>query len=505
MSKIEVNTIGPQCGTTVTVGEGAGQTVAVDAATVNLGRSGGTVNLTCGATQSGFGRTGTVDWITTPKVTGDSPVTGVTGKGYFLNTTSGTITINLPAGAAGSIVSMADYARTWDTYNVTVTPNGSEKIGGINANATLNTEGQSVTFVYVDSTQGWLNVQDSTSNVTAASFISATVSGSCNTLATSPCGNYKLATFKNPGTFCVASLSTCAANNAVDYLIAAGGGGAAGNKYHNTAGGGAGGGGLRASACTYTIGAAPAAPLVGSPAAAVTVTVQGYPITIGAGGAGGNASPGSNPVNGCNGANSSGLGLTAAGGGYGGLAHPPQPGCGSEGGDGGSGGGKGGPGPWVGPGYGCGNSPSVTPPQGNPGGTAMGFPTNTGAAGGGGAMAVGASGPNSAGGAGGAGGGFPTVAVGTAGEVCGSYYYFAGGGGGSTYEPNPSPGPGGAGGLGGGASGQKTPGASCYPSTLGTANTGGGAASPGASCTPTDFRQGGTGGSGIVILRYKFQ
>jgi hypothetical protein len=62
MSKIEVNTIGPQCGTTVTVGEGAGQTVAVDAATVNLGRSGGTVNLTCGATQSGFGRTGTVDW-----------------------------------------------------------------------------------------------------------------------------------------------------------------------------------------------------------------------------------------------------------------------------------------------------------------------------------------------------------------------------------------------------------------------------------------------------------
>ena len=60
-----------------------------------------TVALGSGATQTGFGRTGTVDWVTTPKVTGDSPITAVTGKGYFVNTTtSGTITINLPAGAA---------------------------------------------------------------------------------------------------------------------------------------------------------------------------------------------------------------------------------------------------------------------------------------------------------------------------------------------------------------------------------------------------------------------
>ena len=38
MSKIEVNKIGPQCGTTLTVGCGAGQTVAVDANTVTIGR-----------------------------------------------------------------------------------------------------------------------------------------------------------------------------------------------------------------------------------------------------------------------------------------------------------------------------------------------------------------------------------------------------------------------------------------------------------------------------------
>ena len=50
MSKIEVNTVEPQCGTTLT-----------------LGASGDTVQLASGASQSGFGRTGTVDWQTTKK------------------------------------------------------------------------------------------------------------------------------------------------------------------------------------------------------------------------------------------------------------------------------------------------------------------------------------------------------------------------------------------------------------------------------------------------------
>ena len=124
MSKVEVDQITQQSGTTLTVGGGACKTAVVDATTVTLGRCGGTVSLASGATQSGFGRTGTVDWETTPKVTGDSPVTAVSGTGYFLNTTGGAITINLPAGSAGDIVSMADYAATWQTYSVTVSPNG---------------------------------------------------------------------------------------------------------------------------------------------------------------------------------------------------------------------------------------------------------------------------------------------------------------------------------------------------------------------------------------------
>jgi hypothetical protein len=83
MSKIEVNAVEPQCGTTLT-----------------LGASGDTVTLGSGASQSGFGRTGTVDWQTGSIKT--STFTAANGEGYFANTSSGGFTMNLPAGSAGA-------------------------------------------------------------------------------------------------------------------------------------------------------------------------------------------------------------------------------------------------------------------------------------------------------------------------------------------------------------------------------------------------------------------
>ena len=107
MSKIEVDQITEQSGTTITVGGGACKTAVVDATTVTLGRTGATVSLAPGASQSGFGRTGTVDWCTTAKT---SPFTSVSGKGYFVNTTSGAITVRLPPGSAGEEIHITDYA-----------------------------------------------------------------------------------------------------------------------------------------------------------------------------------------------------------------------------------------------------------------------------------------------------------------------------------------------------------------------------------------------------------
>jgi len=465
MSKIEVDAIDKQSGSTLT-----------------LGGSGTAVTLACGATQTGFGRTGTVDWNTTPKT---ATFTAVSGDGFFCNTTSGAFTCNLPAGSAGAIVSLADYAATWQTNNLTVTPNGTDKIGSVNASVTLNTEGQSVTFVFVDSTQGWINTMDSTSNVRGNAFVVGAVSGSCNTLTTAPCGNYKLATFKGPGTFTVSNVGT--GSNSVEYLVSAGGGGG-GNSCIS---GGGGAGGVRFAAPSLSPLTYPAKPLAAP--ANLPVSVQAYPISVGGGGAGGTSPTPTGPATvGTPGVVSTFSTITSTGGG-GGAGRPT----------GGQPGGSGGGSDYSGTG-GTGNTPPVSPAQGTNGGSSSSGAPYYGAAGGGGFLAAGAAGtggpPNpGAGGAGGAGGGFPTL-FGTAGQNCGANYYFGGGGAGANEGPTR-----GTGGLGGG--GQGGFGGNSQPlanrqGIAGTANTGGGGGGTDGTPYPAP---GVAGGSGIVIIRYKFQ
>jgi len=481
MSEVKVNKISPRtaCGT-VTLGD-SGDTFTIP--------SGATI--TNAGTASGFGATGETSWDTTVKTTGT--FTATAGVGYFLNTTGGIITVNLAAGTAGDSVALADYAGTWQTNNVTVTPNGSEKIGGVAAGVTLSTEGQAVTFVYIDGTQGWVNVLDSTSNVRGNAYMTATVSGACNTLATAPdCANTKIATFLGPGTFCVSAAAVCAANNLVSYMVVAGGGGSA-----SAGGGGGGAGGFReyeSPVTPYT-----SSPLDGNPGGtAITVSAAPYAITVGGGGAGGTPYPGA--YAGANGDNSVFSSITSAGGGAGAQSYsspsPNFPGgknIGSAGGSGGGGGyactGNPSPSSTANPltQGGAGDTPPTTPDQGFPGGAGQtGWYGNHGA--GGGATAVGgtASGPSPGpGGAGGNGGAGATT------SISASPTAYAGGGGGPAY-PGAT---GGTGGLGGGGAGTSTDGVS---GGVGGVNTGGG----GGGVRGT---VGANGGSGIVIIRYKFQ
>ena len=85
-----------------------------------------------------------------------SGFTAVGGEGYFCNTTSAAFTVALPAGTLGDEVSLVDYAGTFDTNALTVTPNGSEKINGVAASLTCSVERAAFTLVFTDSTQGWL-------------------------------------------------------------------------------------------------------------------------------------------------------------------------------------------------------------------------------------------------------------------------------------------------------------------------------------------------------------
>ena len=444
--------------------------------TITLGASGDSIALASGASQTGFGRTGTVDWQTTPKT---ATFTAVSGEGYFANTSGGTaFNMNLPAGVAGAIVSVADYAATFQTTNLTVVPNGTDKIGSVNSNVVLNTEGQSVTFVFVDSTQGWINTMDSTSNVRGSAFICASVSGACNTLVTSPdCANVKIATFTGPGDFTVNGAAVSAANNVVSYMVVAGGGGGSGA--------GAGAGGFReykSPVTPYT-----SSPLDGNPGGtAITVSAQTYPITIGAGGAG--ANPSYSGTGKADGSNSVFSTIISTGGGSGGAVGT------DAGGPGGSGGGAGNT--CVGPGaIGLGNTPPVSPAQGFNGGTSSPGPINAvGMGAGGGASAVGTNGASGTapGGVAGSGGNGVTS------SISASAVTRAGGGGGAAQgtSTNPNLNNGGTGGGGNGGVGNVP-----LADGNGTTNTGGGGAGGGFPGTIP----GGTGGSGIVIIRYKFQ
>ena len=250
MSKIEVNTVEPQCGTTLT-----------------LGASGDTVTLGSGASQSGFGRTGTVDWITTPKT---SDFTAVSGEGYFVNSAGGAVIVTLPSSpAANSIVSVSDYNGSASTNEITIARNSSN-INGNASDYVITKSDSAVTFVYVDATAGWTSVQTSNTLDNINAFIAAT--GGTETT----CGDFKIHTFTGPGTFTVTNAGLSAGSNTVDYLVVAGGG--AGASTYRSGGGGA--GGVRFSATTYCE-PSPATPLKAP--VALPVSAQAYPITVGAG------------------------------------------------------------------------------------------------------------------------------------------------------------------------------------------------------------------------------
>ena len=421
MSKIEVNTVRPQCGTTVTLG-GTGETVA----------------LGCGASQTGFGRTGTVDWCTTVKTAG---FTAANGKGYLLDTTSTAFTVILPCSpSAGDIVAMADYAGTFDTNAITLCRNSS-KIKGACSNLDLKDERMATTIIYSGAAQGWISINN-----------------------TNVCG---------------ATLKPQAYN--LRYTVIAGGGSGAGSAGGVGHGGGGAGGYRTVATKSFNV------------CKGTTI-----PVTVGAGGTNSCACA----THGGDGTSSVFSTITSAGGGGGAAYWPTPSsvptGVGKPGGSGG-GGSKCSSSGTVGRVGGTGNDPVVSPPQGNDGGDASPSPNNNAnGGGGGGAGAVGQDGGPAGGDAGvgsadtifGSSPVAPSYGVAPNPTNTGPGQYFAGGGGGGWVIAADA-------GYGGGGA-PATGGGSPPTGGAGTVNTGGGA---GAAGGPPGGGVGGTGGSGIVILR----
>jgi len=469
MSEIKVNKISPRaaCGT------------------VQLGDSGDTFTIPSGATinnqgtATNFGATGSASWTTTVKTT---DFTAVTGEGYFVDTTSGEVDVTLPAGSAGDVVAVADYANTAETNNIILKQNGSDKIEGSTDDFIVNVEGAAVTIVFVDSTKGWI-VTDTGNSTDASAEKYVTATG--GTIQT--CGNFKTHIFTGPGTFCVSCAGNASGSTTVDYFVVAGGGGS------GRSGGGGGAGGFRVS---NSVGGVPAPTM--SPLANPTglpVTASGFPITVGGAGAAGTCDSATQPA--MTGSPSIFAGsstITSAGGGGGANYSTPSGQL-----AGGSGGGAG-PSPSAPISGAAGNTPPVSPPQGNPGGgNNNGTNADRAAGGGGGAGAAGTNGAHpSTTGCGGAGSfvanafiGPTAPSFGEAGPVS-STRYFAGGGGGMFHTGGTTV----NGGVGGGGDGGDN--ISPGPTYAGKTNTGSGGGG-------SNNNNGNTGGSGIVMIRYKFQ
>jgi len=217
----------------------------------------------------------------------------VKNNGYLVNTSTGNVTITLPAAPTlGDIVTIVDYAGV-ASANAFILYAAGNKIQGNTLNVNVQSSGSALGLVYTDSTRGWIPYSG---------------------FSTSPIGNYS-----------------------VSYLIAAGGGG--GCTQH---GGGGGAGGLLTGTVTlipgttYTVTVGAGGAGVPSASAQGQVGTQGASSSLtglttaigGGGGAGYNAGGG---VSGGSGGSGGGGGTSESSAGAGGSGTSGQGNAGGQG------------------------------------------------------------------------------------------------------------------------------------------------------------------------------
>ena len=96
-----------------------------NANTITIGASGDTITIPSGATidnqgtSSGFA---SIAWQSS--IVTAATLTAVSGRGYWIDTSSNACTVTFPAAASvGDQIILTDYARNWGTNAVTINPN----------------------------------------------------------------------------------------------------------------------------------------------------------------------------------------------------------------------------------------------------------------------------------------------------------------------------------------------------------------------------------------------
>ena len=318
------------------------------------------------------------------------------GEGYFVNTTSNTVTATLPASPSlGDTFRFKDYAQTWNTNNFIMDPNGNkfEGLDDLNHFAMQNRQAVEVTFT--DSTKGYV------------------LTGSGNSTADANSGGFNIS-----------------APYTSNWVVVAGGGGGR-VPLVPFGGGGGGAGGYRAAFASEPTGGSAS----GEPAITLTPGAT-YTATVGAGGS-----------KNSNGSDSSLAGpgittITSTGGGRGNFNNSNTSSSAGGSGGGGVSAQEGGGGPVVPGGAG-------TAGQGNDGGNGSSGGSNRSGGSGGGATQVGGNGVQN--------GSANPGGDGQATAITGASVTLAGGGGGGGQSGPAGGGSGGAGGGGNGSTGNNEP------------------------------------------------
>lgn len=135
----------------VWTGTGWGDGISALAGVSSLNGLTGALNLT---TLDAYGITDAAKRLTAEVKT--AAFTAVDGCVYACDTSGGAFTATLPASPQpGWTVTFIDYASTFDAANLTVARNGSN-IFGLADNYVLDQKNRGRTFVYVNSTKGWM-------------------------------------------------------------------------------------------------------------------------------------------------------------------------------------------------------------------------------------------------------------------------------------------------------------------------------------------------------------
>lgn len=94
--------------------------------------------------------------LSTTYTTATTDIIATVNTSYLVDTTSGNVTITLPATPTmGQTVGIIDGAGTANTNQITVLGNGS-KIQGSNTSLIVNNNRAAFTLVYFNSTNGWV-------------------------------------------------------------------------------------------------------------------------------------------------------------------------------------------------------------------------------------------------------------------------------------------------------------------------------------------------------------